>query len=55
MARGRARVTTVWTWQRAGLQAAASRRALPSVADSSAAVHLTRQRFVTNQATGDVL
>lgn len=55
VAGGGTRVTTVWTWQRARLRAAAVRRALPPVADASAAVHLARQRFVTHQATRDVL
>lgn len=55
VAGGGTRVTTVWTQQRARLQAAAVRRALPPVADASAAVHLAGQRFVTNQATRDVL
>lgn len=55
VAGGGTRVTAVWTWQRARLQAAAVRRALPPVADASAAVHLAGQRFVTNQAARDVL
>lgn len=55
VAGGGTQVTTVWTWQCARLQAAAVRRALPPVADASAAVHLAGQRFVTNQAARDVL
>lgn len=52
---GGAGVTAVWARQRAGLQAAAVPQALPPVADPSAAMHLTGQRFVTNQTTRDVL
>lgn len=53
---GGAGVTAVWARQRAGLQAAAAVcQALPPVADPSAAMHLTRQRFVTNQTARDVL
>lgn len=55
VAGGRAGVTAVRAGQRAGLQAAAVGQALPSVADPSAAMALTRQRFVTNQTAGDVL
>lgn len=50
-----ARVAAVGARQRAGLLAAASRRALGPVADPSAAVHFTRQRLVTRQAAGNVL
>ena len=49
------RVATVWTRQRAGLLAAAFCQAVGPVADPSAAVHLTRQRFVTRQAARNVL
>lgn len=52
---GGAGVTAVWAGQRAGLQAAAVRQALPPVADASAAMHLARQHFVTNQTARDVL
>lgn len=52
---GGAGVTAVWARQRAGLQAAAVPQALPPVADPSAAMHLTGQRFVANQTTRDVL
>lgn len=55
VAGGAARVAAVWTRQRAGLQAAAPPQTVAPVADPSAAVHLARQRFVTRQATGDVL
>lgn len=52
---GGAGMTAVWARQRAGLQAAATRQAVPPVADPSAAMHLTRQHFVTDQTTRDVL
>lgn len=48
-------MTAVWARQHARLQAAAVCQALPPVADPSAAMCLTWQRFVTHQTTGDVL
>lgn len=50
-----ARVATVWTRQRAGLLAAASCQTLAPVADAFAAVHFAWQRFITRQATRNVL
>lgn len=48
-------MAAVWTRLRAGLLAAAFCQALAPVTDPSAAVLFTWQRFVTRQATGNVL
>lgn len=50
-----ARVAAVWTKQHAGLLAAAFCHTLTPVAQPSAAVHITWQRFITHQAAGNVL
>lgn len=48
-------VATVCTRQQAGLLAASFCQTLAPVADPSAAVVLTQQRFITHQATRNVL
>lgn len=48
-------VAAVWTRQRAGLLAAAFWQALSPVTDAFAAVRLAGQRFITHQATRNVL
>lgn len=55
VARSSARVAAVRTRQQAGLLAVTVWQTVAAVADPSAAVHFTRQCFVTRQATGDVL
>lgn len=55
MTRGAAWVAALWTRQRAGLLAVTVWQTFATVADPSAAVHFTRQCFITGQATGDVL
>lgn len=50
-----ARVAAVWSRQRAGLLAAAFWQALSPVTDAFAAVRLAGQRFITHQATRNVL